>query len=328
MNSESLHNAGAVPISEKVLPPRPGRARPGWLDALARFFKDDTEERWGGRLIRISNDMMLVCDDSMRILHHNRAFLKGVGYQAGTFMGQSLIDFFPVVNRPEIQGTFEHLCAEKTSGARLDATFVTQRGSRVFDTRIVRSLNSNGRYFFYIVARDETERRNSEEELVKKSGNRFLDDLPVAAWRTDEKLRIIDSCGALWQTLDVSETGLLGLDLSDSRCSLTPQVLHQIDYCDTMAGQTLHTSIEWNGESFDATIDPVLDSEGNVIGTIGMVRHSKSATVEPGIEHLQITQAVRTVGDPTITHRVHIGPSMTACLDVDEYGEDPIALAN
>lgn len=327
MQSESLHNACADPISGKVLPPRPGKSRPGWLKALARFFKDDTEERWGGRLIRISNDMMLVCDDNMRILHHNRAFLKGVGYQAGTFVGQSLIEFFTMEDRPEIEETFRHLCTEKTAGARLDGTFVTQRGSRIFDTRIVRSLSNNGRYFFYIVARDETERRKEEQKLAMNSGNKFLDDLPVAAWRTDGELRVSDSCGALWETLGVSETGLLGLDLSNSRCPMTPQFLHQIDYCDTMAGQTLHTSIEWNGEIFDATIDPVLDNDRNVIGTIGMVRHSKNAKVERSIDHLLITQAIRPAGDPKTTRRVPIG-KMTACLDVDEYGEDPIALAN
>ncbi len=332
MISESLHHAGPVVVPEKVLPPRPSKSRSGWLNALRRFFLDDTEERWGGRLIRISNDMMLVCDEDLRILYHNRSFLKGVGYQAGTFVGQSLIDFIPAADRPEVRETFDFVLLEKRKGVRLDADMMTQRGRRIFDLRIVRSLNSNGKYFFYIVGRDETERRVAEQRLLQQGESRFLDHLPVAAWRTDRELRIVDSCGALWDSLEVMDSSLIGLDLSDSRCPLTPRFFHQIDYCDAMAGQFLHTNIEWEGETFDATVEPILDDNHNVIGTLGMLRRSKQTTFEHSVEHLQITQAVRTAGDPKTTRKVHIGPSVKDCLsgrlDVDEFGEDPIALAN
>lgn len=332
MHSESLHHAPATTIPEKTLPPRPSKARSGWLSGVVRFFKDDTEQRWGGRLIRIATDMMVVCDEDLKILYHNKAFLKGVGFQAGTFVGHSLIDFFPGADRPGIRETFEHLLAEKSKAARMDADFVTQRGIRTFDSRIVRSLNSNGKYFFYIVARDETESRVAMERLAKNAGSRFLDDLPLAAWRTDQELKIVDSCGSLWNALDISKSSLIGLDLSNSRCPQTPQFLHSIDYCDTMAGQTLHTSIEWDGEFLDATVEPILDSHRRVVGTLGMIRLSKNVITEHSAEHLQITQAVRTITDPVSTRKVKIGPSVTSRLsgniDVDELGEDPIALAN
>lgn len=332
MASESIHHAPTGQIPEKVQPPRPSKKRSGWLSRLVRFFRDDTEERWGGRLIRISSDMMLVCDEDLKILYHNKAFLKGVGFQAGTFVGHSLIDFFPAADRPDICGTFEYVLAEKSKGARMDAKFVTQKGMRIFDSRIVRSVSSNGKYFFYIVARDETARRVAESRLLENADSGFLDDLPVAAWRTDEELRIIDSCGALWRSLDVQESSLIGLDLGNARCPVTPEFFHRIDFCDTMAGQTLHTGIEWNGDFLDATVEPVLDSERRVIGTLGMVRLSKNVVSEHSVEHLQITQAVRTITDPTATRKVKISPSLTSRLsdriDVDEFGEDPIGLAN
>lgn len=332
MNSESLHHAFTGGAPEKVGPPRPSKSRSGWLSGLRRYFMDDTEERWGARLIRISNDMMLVCDEELRILYHNRSFLKGAGYQAGTFVGQSLIDFVPAADRPDVRNTFEFVRTEKGKGARLDAQMMTQRGDRIFDLRIVRSLNRNGKYFFYIVARDETERRGGEQQFHQNGESRFLDDLPVAAWRTDRELRVVDSCGTLWESFDVVGSSLIGLDLSDARCPLTPRFFHQIDYCDAMAGQFLHTTIEWGGETFDATVEPILDSSHLVVGTLGMLRRSKQATVAHSVEHLQITQAVRTVGDLKSTRKVQIGPAITdrlsGKLDVDEHGEDPIALAN
>src|SRR5690606_10019300 len=95
-----------------------------------------------------------------------------------------------------------------------------------------------------------------------------------AAWRTDEKLRVLEAVGTLWNDLGYTRELLPGADLSGAGGASLPSFLLEIDFCDTMAGMTLHTALQMNGQSFSVTVEPFLDERGRIVGTVGMIRRA------------------------------------------------------
>lgn len=74
--------------------PLPERGLARWKEDFVGLFRKDPEKRWGAALVRIASDPILICNESLQILHHNRAFLKAIGHTSGTYRGLSLDAFF------------------------------------------------------------------------------------------------------------------------------------------------------------------------------------------------------------------------------------------
>ena len=226
--------------------------------------------------MRIASDMILVCDESLEILHHNRAFLKGVGHTEGTFKSKNLIHFFPSEDQDDVIEAFARLKRGHAAGMRFNATFLTMKGRRQFDARVVRNRTINGSFFYYLVARDITEHHDGLLGSEGHSGDPLFWNLPVAAWRTDENLCILQTYGDLWTDLGVTKEGLIGGDLSQNEHQNLPLFLLGIDYRDTLSGMTLNTDVARNGENFNVTVEPFLDTEGRIVGTIGILRRARA----------------------------------------------------
>ena len=267
--------------------PLPDEVSSSWKSAFGKLFGDDREEKWAGQLFRVCNDMMIVCDQDLTILHHNRAFLTGLGYEEGSFVGFSLYDFFPESDLGDAETAFRGLATGQARGLRINATVLSRTDPRQLDIRVMRSRKTDGDFIFYLVARDETVRLAEQKEIVEaQAGNWIIDGLPIAMWRTDHKLRITEVAGSLWQVLNPRTESLIGGDLSDSTSPNLPQFLVGIDYCDTMAGLSLHADTEWNGEALEVTVEPFVNANGKVMGTLGMIRKSKQTLEQKNATHL------------------------------------------
>jgi len=144
--------------------PEPVRGLKRWKTEIAKVFGRGPDSRWGTQLMRIASDMILVCDESLEIRHHNRAFLKGVGFTQGTFTSKNLIQFFPSEDQDDVVEAFVRLKRGHAAGMRFNATFLTMKGRRHFDTRVVRNRNIDGTFFYYLVARDITELLDAAEK--------------------------------------------------------------------------------------------------------------------------------------------------------------------
>ena len=285
MSRECHHEASEDTDRRDSGPPVPGKEPLAWMESLARTFGEDSDTRWGKRLVRLASDMVLVCDDDLNILYHNRSFLRGVGYQAGSFVGTSLYSFFPENDLSDAEAAFGRLLSGRSAGMRIQATFLTHKGRRQFDARVTRSRRGKEAFYLYFVIRDETQRAEELAALQEKAVEPLFTGLPVAAFRTDRQLRITQAFGELWkEAFHCNLKSLIGVDLSDIGCPKAPKFLHQIDYCDTMAGLTLHTDFFFEGVCYEVTVEPFLNErkKKKVIGTVGMIRVAK--TVTPRVE--------------------------------------------
>lgn len=244
---------------------------------MRRFLSRASEGRWGAQMLRIASDMMLVCDEDLAILHHNRAFLKAVGYAQGSFLGTNLADFFPSDEREGVRKVFQDWHRGHAAGMRFQAPLLTTKGQRPSDFRAVRSRDQDrgGIYVYYIVARElpPSEKTPGSADESHERGGAFLRGLPVAAWRTDGQLRITQAFGSLWPEIDAASEDLVG-ETVGHQDSLLPPVLRGIDFTDALSGMSVQTEVRHGEESYIVTVEPFLDSEGRLVGTVGFLRRS------------------------------------------------------
>lgn len=310
---EEAHQHHEIPVPARMPDsevPTPDAAPAAWKNGLARAFGEDEETRWGRRMVRVAADAMLVCDESLRIRYHNRAFLRLIGYREGSYKGMSLYDFLPGKDRAEAEEVFAGFFESRTAGIRLNAPFLTLKGKREMDARISRTRVGEGKFLVYFVIRDDSSRAAMVRDLEDKSIEPILGGLPVAAFRTDRKLRVTHAFGSLWDDLGFASDSLLGADLSDQGGMAVPRFLHDIDYCDTMAGLTLHTEVTWKEMLFEVTVEPFVDEhrKGRVIGTLGLIRKAKRIPSDRAAEHLRFPDPEDYTRPLQATRKVETGP--------------------
>ncbi len=259
--------------------PEPDRGLGRWWAGLGRWMRRDPDRRWGSQLLRISSDMILICDESLGIQHHNRAFLKGVGHAAGNFRGRNLTEFFPAEEGGGVSEAFEEWRSGHAAGMRFQAPLLTTKGPRRCDFRAVRSRDGKGAFVYYLVAREMADPRRQRRDHADEDCDPFFRGLPVAAWRTDSHLRITHAYGSLWPELGVASEDLLGESFGRRHDSLLPAILRGIDCGDASAGMSLLTELEREGETFQAAVEPVFDASGALVGTVGLLRRTVRRTV-------------------------------------------------
>lgn len=283
--------------------PEPRRCVSSWRNLLSGLFGNGPDSRWATQLMRISSDLILICDDELKICHHNRAFLKAIGHTSGSFCGEKLEAFMAESDREGVHEAFSEWRSGHAAGMRFQAAFLTKRGMRHYDVRVVRSRDHRRSFFYYMIAREavptpRSGRRRAEQELEP-----LFQGIPVAAWRTDAALRISDVFGDLWTDLGAGSKELVGKMFGSPPDSSLPGFLQGIDCADTLTGMSLHTEIAWKGESFNVTIDPFLDPGGRVLGTVGFLRRAQ-VSIQASQERIPLG----TPGGTASSDRHHLPP--------------------
>lgn len=241
---------------------------------MAGLLRRDLDGRWGAQLLKIASDMIVICDESLTILHHNRAFLKAVGYSDGSFRGSNLNDFFSSDERDGVNEAFADWRRGHAAGMRFQAGLLSTKGRRLSDFRAVRSRNRDGSFLYYLVAREAAETKKPGQTNVSDDTDPFFRGLPVAAWRTDAGLRITQAFGSLWPELGAASEDLVGELFGRRHDSLLPQVLQSIDCSDAVSGMSLQTEVEVEGQHYNVTVEPFLDGSGRLVGTVGILRRA------------------------------------------------------
>jgi PAS domain S-box-containing protein len=264
--------------------PAPHPEPPKWRRFLAWARGGKGHDWWGERFLRVTSDLFLVCDENLEIVFHNHAFLREIGYEQGTYAGRSLCEFFLAGDRVEVRDAIGRLMRGRPKRMRFQTSLLTRRGMLTLDASVTRTRRGSDGFLLYVVARSDAPRAEQIRELERKlhaaerrENDLILANLPLAMFRTDGRLRVTEASGGLWAEMGVNPRHLLGADVSDASCTLGPRFLHEIDYCDTMAGMTFHTEVEWQGERYEITIEPFADTKrgGQVDGTLAILRRSK-----------------------------------------------------
>lgn len=256
-------------------------------EKLSTFLGEGKGSYWAEQSVRVASDMVLVCDEDLTIQFHNRALLRFLGHREGSYVGFSLLRFFPEADREDAGAAFESLLHGHGGGIRIQADMLHASGSIRVEARATRTRAAGDKRFLYLVIREALPQRMEQESPATK--DRIFEGLPIAAFRADGQLKVTHVSGSLWADLGLDPERILGADLSSPRCPQTPPFLHEVDYCDTMAGLSFQTGLEWKNHQLIIAIEPFVDlgRRGKVTGILGLVRLAKKSELEHRNDHLQ-----------------------------------------
>jgi PAS domain S-box-containing protein len=120
---------------------------------------------------------------------------------------------------------------------------------------------------------DPREREGVAEEALWESEARLkllLEQIPAILWTTDRELRSTMSQGAGLATLGLQPNQLAGRTLFDYFQTTDRQYPPIAAHIRALAGESVDYASEWGGRSFEAHVRPLRDSDGEIVGTLGM----------------------------------------------------------
>ena len=123
-----------------------------------------------------------------------------------------------------------------------------------------------------------TSSKQELSELVDKLGHTnarlrlMLEQIPAIVWTTDSNLTINSSLGSGLRSLGLQPNQLNGTELSDYLKSREPGFLPLAAHQSALAGQPSHYEFEWQGTAYDCHVEPLRDTDGKIVGTLGLAR--------------------------------------------------------
>ena len=119
---------------------------------------------------------------------------------------------------------------------------------------------------------DITERKLTEEEAKREHQQLqgILDQLPAMVWSIDTNLIITSSLGSGLKKIGLEPNQLVGMLLTDYLQSEDKEFLPLAMHYRALSGESVNYEMNWQGEDFQVHIDPLHDSQGAVIGCVGI----------------------------------------------------------
>lgn len=124
-----------------------------------------------------------------------------------------------------------------------------------------------------LTALESMQRRQLEELRDRETRLRFfVQQMPAALWSTDRDLRITSVLGTGFQGAQAHNDGTPPVTLYDYYGSDDPTFAPIAAHLRALDGNSETFSLEWHGRSYHAHVEPLRDSEGTILGTIGVAQ--------------------------------------------------------
>ncbi|HUO35160.1 MAG TPA: CHASE4 domain-containing protein [Candidatus Acidoferrum sp.] len=98
----------------------------------------------------------------------------------------------------------------------------------------------------------------------------MMEKMPAVLWTTDADLRFTSSMGSGLEALGVRGPEMLGRSLFDYFGTEDPEFPAIVAHRRALAGETVTYELEWDKKIFDSHVSPLRDSEGQLLGVIGV----------------------------------------------------------
>lgn len=126
------------------------------------------------------------------------------------------------------------------------------------------------------VERDITKHKRVAEELRDHESRlrQLVERMPAVLWTTDTDLRITFSAGAGLASPDWHPDQMTGISLSEYFQTDDPQFPPLAAHLRALQGESVSYEATWNGRTFEARVEPLRDSEEQIVGCIGTALHA------------------------------------------------------
>jgi len=142
---------------------------------------------------------------------------------------------------------------------------------------------------------EDLERSQRERHEGRARLQIMMEKMPAVLWTTDTDLRFTSSMGSGLQTLGVRSVEMIGQSLFDYFGTQDPDYPPIAAHRRALAGETVTYEFEWEKIIFDSHVSPLRDSEGQLLGVIGVaidVTDRKRLT-----DQLRQSQKMQAVGE-------------------------------
>jgi len=117
---------------------------------------------------------------------------------------------------------------------------------------------------------EDLERAQLERHEGRTRLDMMIDKVPAVLWTTDKDLRFTSSVGAALESLGVQSSQMVGERLSEYFRTDDPEFIPIAAHRKALAGESVSYELEWGQRVFDSHVQPLLDSEGEIAGVIGV----------------------------------------------------------
>ncbi len=258
--------------------------------ALYKYEADkrvkDSEKRYRS-LVELSPHGITEIGPHGKLVSVNPAYCRLLGYSRQELLGKSVVDLESSEERKEeLRNYLEHLVKDQPPPVPWFAGSVAKDG-RVVNLQIdwdYKRDDRGGVVGFISIVTDITERKRAEAELkqAKEDWERTFDAVSDLIMILDDKQRIV--------RLNRAAAELLGKTADQAVGTFCFQFVHGTDTCpplcpfqklsQTCANQSAEVVDEGSGKTFDITVSPIIDPNGELIGCVHVARditHRKSA---------------------------------------------------
>ena len=246
------------------------------LDGLVLNLRDITDrkerekelERYEA-FLENSLDIFSVLDEEGRHVYNSPSVERILGYDREEHTGEYSLEY---VHPDDMSRTIEWFYSLVEGEERIDETELRYR-------------NADGEYVWFEVigtdktdtevggvvfnARDITERKQREDELRKeqKAMDTVLSNVPLVAFTLDEDGVFTRSQGKALSRIGLEPGEVVGESIFEFYGD-RPDIKEDIERA--LSGETVRTTVEASGRTFESWYEPLEDEEGRVEGLVGM----------------------------------------------------------
>ncbi|MEP7187675.1 MAG: PAS domain S-box protein [Roseiflexaceae bacterium] len=116
----------------------------------------------------------------------------------------------------------------------------------------------------------ENARLFEQTKLVEEQQRLLLDQIPCLLWTTDRDLRFTSSVGAGPRELGLRPGFVVGMSLFEFFQTDDPSALPITAHYRALEGESSTYEQEWRGRVFQTHVQPFVDSQGGIVGSIGL----------------------------------------------------------
>jgi two-component system, cell cycle sensor histidine kinase and response regulator CckA len=207
----------------------------------------------------------------------NKGAERIYGYRAQEVIGKH-VSILTSAERPDES---PQIMEKITRGDRIEhyqAVRVTKSGEPILVSLTVSPIQDDaGRIVgASSVERDITEHKRVAENLRNQESRLRLlvERMPAVLWTTDTELRITFSAGAGLAAPDWHPDQRLGISLLEYFQTDDSQPPFLAAHLRALQGKPASCEIIWNGRTFEARVEPLRDSEEQIVGCIGTGLHA------------------------------------------------------
>ena len=222
-------------------------------------------------------DAIITIDGDHRIVLFNDAAETMFACRADEAIGQPLSKFIPAPLREAHDRYIDTFAGLTDDFRRFTGMMNTAQGVRTngeafsFEASISKT-QSDGKPYFTVIMRDITE-RNRAEDALRRSEERYrllVTQLPAQVWTTDLALRFTSTQGVGFGAIGVGPHQLDGLAIQEFFNTNDPAYPPMAAHRQALLGESVNYEMTIADHTFEAHVEPLRDSQGVVIGTLGV----------------------------------------------------------